>query len=87
MSLWNKRRYGGTFAHKDIAFEFGSAISVPFKLYTHQCHQAQPCSGRSHFGAGKYYLRQRNRRVERGNIRHDSKAIAGRQSLIHGQVQ
>jgi len=26
-------RYGGTFAHKDIAFEFGSAISVPFKLY------------------------------------------------------
>ena len=28
-----KGRYGGTFAHKDIAFEFGSAISVPFKLY------------------------------------------------------
>ena len=23
----------GTYAHKDIAFEFGSAISVPFKLY------------------------------------------------------
>jgi hypothetical protein len=28
-----KGKYGGTFAHKDIAFEFGSAISVPFKLY------------------------------------------------------
>lgn len=28
-----KGRYGGTFAHKDIAFEFGSAISAPFKLY------------------------------------------------------
>ncbi len=28
-----KGRYGGTFAHKDIAFEFGSAISVPFKIY------------------------------------------------------
>ena len=28
-----KGRYGGTYAHKDIAFEFGSAISVPFKLY------------------------------------------------------
>ena len=28
-----KVRYGGTYAHKDIAFEFGSAISVPFKLY------------------------------------------------------
>ena len=26
-------RYGGTFAHRDIAFEFGSAISMPFKLY------------------------------------------------------
>lgn len=28
-----KGRYGGTYAHKDIAFEFGSAISIPFKLY------------------------------------------------------
>ena len=28
-----KGRYGGTYAFKDIAFEFGSAISVPFKLY------------------------------------------------------
>lgn len=26
-------RYGGTFAHRDIAFEFGSAISAEFKLY------------------------------------------------------
>ncbi|CAD5248214.1 MULTISPECIES: KilA-N domain-containing protein [unclassified Imperialibacter] len=26
-------RYGGTYAHKDIAFEFGSAISAEFKLY------------------------------------------------------
>ena len=28
-----KGRYGGTFAHKDIAFEFTSAISPVFKLY------------------------------------------------------
>ena len=28
-----KGRYGGTYAHRDIAFEFGSAISVSFKLY------------------------------------------------------
>ena len=28
-----KGRFGGTYAHKDIAFEFGSAISVSFKLY------------------------------------------------------
>ncbi len=26
-------RYGGTNAHKDIAFEFASWISVEFKLY------------------------------------------------------
>ncbi len=28
-----KGKYGGTFAHKDIAFEFGTAISVAFKLF------------------------------------------------------
>lgn len=28
-----KGRYGGTFAHKDIAFEFASAISPVFQLY------------------------------------------------------
>ena len=28
-----KGRYGGTYAHRDIAFEFCSAISVAFKLY------------------------------------------------------
>ena len=26
-------KYGGTFAHKDIAFEFGSAISAVFRLF------------------------------------------------------
>jgi hypothetical protein len=26
-------KYGGTYAHKDIAFEFGTAISPVFKLY------------------------------------------------------
>ncbi len=29
----NSGRYGGTYAHKDIAFEFGSAISPVFKLF------------------------------------------------------
>jgi hypothetical protein len=29
----NTGRYGGTYAHKDIAFEFASWISVEFKLY------------------------------------------------------
>ena len=26
-------RYGGTYAHQDIAFEFASWVSVEFKLY------------------------------------------------------
>jgi hypothetical protein len=26
-------RYGGTYAHKDIAFEFASWVSIEFKLY------------------------------------------------------
>ena len=40
-------RYGGTYAHKDIAFEFCSAISARFKLYLIQefdrlkAHEAQ----------------------------------------------
>ena len=34
IGLYVKRgRYGGTYAHKDIAFEFASAISPVFKLY------------------------------------------------------
>lgn len=32
-------RYGGTFAHKDIAFEFASWISPEFKLYIIQDYQ------------------------------------------------
>lgn len=31
--LVKKGKYGGTYAYKDIAFEFGTAISVTFKLY------------------------------------------------------
>lgn len=34
IGIYSKRRkYGGTFAHKDIASEFTSAISPVFKLY------------------------------------------------------
>ena len=34
MGLFVKRgKHGGTYAHKDIAFEFASAISPVFKLY------------------------------------------------------
>ena len=30
-------RYGGTYAHKDIAFEFASWVSPQFKLYLLKC--------------------------------------------------
>lgn len=34
IGLYVKRgKYGGTYAHKDLAFEFASAISPVFKLY------------------------------------------------------
>ena len=32
-NLFKTWKYGGTYAHKDIAFEFASAISPVFKLY------------------------------------------------------
>jgi hypothetical protein len=35
-------RYGGTYAHKDIAFEFGSAIRPVFKLYLLKELKPQP---------------------------------------------
>ena len=34
-------KYGGTYAHRDIAFEFGSAISPVFKLYLIKEYQRQ----------------------------------------------
>ena len=34
IGLYVKRgKYGGTYAHKDLAFEFASAVSSVFKLY------------------------------------------------------
>ena len=34
IGLYVKRgKYGGTYAHKDLAFEFAAAISPVFKLY------------------------------------------------------
>ncbi len=34
IGIWSKKgKYGGTYAHRDIAFEFGTAISAVFKLY------------------------------------------------------
>lgn len=43
-------RYGGTYAHKDIAFEFASWISVEFKLYLIKEFQRLKDEERKHLG-------------------------------------
>jgi hypothetical protein len=43
-------RYGGTYAHKDIAFEFASWISVEFKLYLIKEFQRLKDQERKHLG-------------------------------------
>ena len=42
IGLYVKRgKYGGTYAHKDIAFEFASAISPVFKLYLKKLEKSE----------------------------------------------
>ena len=42
-------RYGGTYAHKDIAFKFASWISVENQLlHTYRCNQAKPYPSRDY---------------------------------------
>ncbi len=36
-------RYGGTYAHRDIAFEFASWVSVEFNLYLIKEFQRLQC--------------------------------------------
>ena len=45
-------RYGGTYAHKDIAFEFASWISVEFKLYLIKEFQRSKKQERKTLGSG-----------------------------------
>ena len=46
-------RYGGTFAHSDIAFEFASWISPEFKLYYGEPTEQTYHCGASSKDAGK----------------------------------
>lgn len=48
-----KGKYGGTYAFRDIAFEFGSAISVPFKLYLIEEFQRLKEAEQKQLGVGK----------------------------------
>ena len=67
-----KGRYGGTYAHKDIAFEFGSAISVPFKLYLVEEFQRLKAEEQAQLGwSAKRELSKINYRIHTDAIRQN----------------
>ncbi len=67
-----KGRYGGTYAHKDIAFEFGSAISVPFKLYLIEEFQRLKTEEQRLLGwSAKRELSKINYRIHTDAIKHN----------------
>lgn len=67
-----KGRYGGTYAHKDIAFEFGSAISVPFKLYLIEEFQRLKIEEQRQIGwSAKRELSKINYRIHTDAIKHN----------------
>lgn len=67
-----KGRYGGTYAHKDIAFEFGSAISVTFKLYLIEEFQRLKANEFSQLGwSAKRELSKINYRIHTDAIKHN----------------
>lgn len=67
-----KGKYGGTYAHKDIAFEFGSAISVPFKLYLITEFQQLKEKEQKQFGwTAKRELAKLNYHIHTDAIKHN----------------
>jgi KilA-N domain len=67
-----KGKYGGTYAHKDIAFEFGSAISVPFKLYLITEYQRLKEDEQKQLGwTAKRELTKLNYRIHTDAIKHN----------------
>jgi len=67
-----KGRFGGTYAHKDIAFEFGSAISVPFKLYLIEEFQRLKEEEEKYLGwSAKRELSKINYRIHTDAIKHN----------------
>jgi hypothetical protein len=67
-----KGRYGGTYAHKDIAFEFGAAISVPFKLYLIREFQRLKEEEQKHLGwSAKRELAKINYRIHTSAVKQN----------------
>lgn len=82
-----KGRYGGTYAHKDIAFEFGSAISVPFKLYLIEEFQRLKTEEQRLLGwSAKRELSKINYRIHTDAIKHNlipTEITPARASIIY----
>ncbi|MBQ0154012.1 MAG: KilA-N domain-containing protein [Bacteroidales bacterium] len=80
-------RYGGTYAHKDIAFEFGSAISVPFKLYLINEYQRLKAEEQKQLGwTAKRELSKINYHIHTDAIKHNlvpSELTPNQVSLIY----
>jgi hypothetical protein len=67
-----KGKYGGTYAHKDIAFEFGAAISIPFKLYLIQEFQRLKEAEKKQLGwSAKRELAKINYHIHTDAIKHN----------------
>jgi len=64
-------RYGGTFAHSDIAFEFASWISAEFKLYIIKDYQRIKTDENSRLSQG-WNLRRDGNSGKKGNIRDEA---------------
>lgn len=82
-----KGRYGGTYAHKDIAFEFGSAISVAFKLYLIEEFQRLKTEEQQLLGwSAKRELSKINYRIHTDAIRQNlipAEVTAAQASIIY----
>ena len=84
-----KGRYGGTYAHKDIAFEFGSAISVPFKLYLIEEFQRLKTEEQKQLGwTAKRELSKINYRIHTDAIKQNlipAEVTASQASIIYAE--
>ena len=82
-----KGRYGGTYAHKDIAFEFGSAISVAFKLYLIEEFQRLKTEEQQLLGwSAKWELSKINYRIHTDAIQQNlipAEVTAAQASIIY----
>jgi hypothetical protein len=80
-------KYGGTYAYRDIAFEFGSAISVPFKLYLIEEFQRLKAEEQKFLGwSAKRELSKINYRIHTDAIKQNlipAKITAAQASIIY----